>query len=73
MSQSTIARHPAPTFHPIQVALATLGRVRQQLAAWSARRQERAQLLTLDDHELKDIGISRAQALFEHDQPIWRG
>ena len=73
MSQLIIARHPAHAYHPIQAAFTILGRVRQQLAAWSARRQERAQLLTLDDHELKDIGISRAQALFEHDQPIWRG
>jgi uncharacterized protein YjiS (DUF1127 family) len=73
MSQTTIGRHPAPSFHPIEAAFVTLGRVRRHLAAWRARRQSRAQLLTLGDHELQDIGISRAQALFETDKPFWRG
>jgi uncharacterized protein YjiS (DUF1127 family) len=72
MSHTTIARHPAHTHHPIEAAFAALGRLRQRLAAWNARRQANAQLLTLDDHELKDIGLSRGQALFEHDKPFWR-
>jgi uncharacterized protein YjiS (DUF1127 family) len=73
MSQLTIARHPAPAYHAIQAAFATLKRVQRQFAAWSAQRRSRAQLLSLGDRELQDMGISRAQALFEHDKPFWRG
>jgi len=72
MSQTTIARHSGHGYHPIQAALAALAQLRQRVSAWSARRQANAQLLTLDDHELKDIGLSRGQALFEHDKPFWR-
>ncbi len=32
----------------------------------------RQQLAELDDRMLKDLGISRAQAQFEANQPIWR-
>jgi uncharacterized protein YjiS (DUF1127 family) len=73
MTQLTVARLPAPSFHPIQAAFATLGRVRQRLAAWSARQRSRAQLSQLSDHELHDIGITRAQAFYEHEKPFWRG
>jgi uncharacterized protein YjiS (DUF1127 family) len=73
MTQLTIARHPAQTYHPIQAAFAILRRVRRQLAVWSAQRRSRAQLLLLGDRELKDMGLSRAQAAFEHDKPFWRG
>ena len=72
MTHLTIARHPAHSYHPIQAAFTTLKRLRQRLSAWSARRRASAQLLTLGDYELKDIGISRSQALFEHDKPFWR-
>ncbi len=33
--------------------------------------QERAQLLSLNDRELRDIGISRVDALREADRPLW--
>jgi len=73
MNQLTIARHAAPAYHPIQTALAILKHVRKRLAAWSAQRRAYAALLSLGEHELKDIGISRAQALFEAEKPFWRG
>ena len=34
--------------------------------------QERAQLLALDERGLRDIGISRVDALREADRPLWR-
>jgi uncharacterized protein YjiS (DUF1127 family) len=73
MSHSTIAHRPAHSYHPIQATVAVLATIRHHYAAWSARRRSRAQLLTLGDHELQDIGISRAQAMFEHEKPFWRG
>jgi uncharacterized protein YjiS (DUF1127 family) len=73
MSHATIAHRRAHTHHPVQAALGTLARAWHQYSKWSARRRSRAQLLSLGDHELQDIGISRAQAMFEHDKPFWRG
>ncbi|MFC6672332.1 DUF1127 domain-containing protein [Marinobacterium aestuariivivens] len=36
------------------------------------RSRSRRQLQMLDDHMLKDIGISRADAVREADKPFWR-
>ncbi|OMH33921.1 DUF1127 domain-containing protein [Motiliproteus sp. MSK22-1] len=36
------------------------------------RYRTRKQLLTLCEHELKDIGISRSDALLEATKPFWR-
>jgi uncharacterized protein YjiS (DUF1127 family) len=72
MNQLTIVGHPVPRFQPTRVAFAALRRLNRLLATWSARRRSRAALLSLGDAGLKDIGISRAQALFEYDKPFWR-
>lgn len=48
---------------------------RRLLDAWrraAERRRSRYQLMRLDDRMLKDIGISRADALFEGQKPFWR-
>jgi uncharacterized protein YjiS (DUF1127 family) len=42
-----------------------------RLAHWSERARQRRQLAQLDDDRLRDIGISRAQALAEADRPFW--
>ncbi len=39
--------------------------------AWQQHRTRR-QLATLDDRALADIGISRAQAHFVAEGPVWR-
>ncbi len=36
-----------------------------------ALRRSRRRLTTLDDHILRDIGLTRAQAQAEADRPIW--
>jgi len=36
-----------------------LGRSLEAVAAWRLRRRQRTQLHALDDHTLKDIGVSR--------------
>jgi uncharacterized protein YjiS (DUF1127 family) len=45
-----------------------LGRPRQ----WRQRARERAELASLDDRMLADIGISRAEAQFLSGKPFWR-
>jgi uncharacterized protein YjiS (DUF1127 family) len=39
---------------------------------WIARNNERHELGELTDHELADIGVSRAQALFEARKWFWQ-
>jgi uncharacterized protein YjiS (DUF1127 family) len=42
------------------------------LRLWRRRLRERDQLSRLDDRMLKDIGITRAEALHLSDKPFWR-
>jgi uncharacterized protein YjiS (DUF1127 family) len=39
---------------------------------WRRRAKDRAQLATLSDRMLADIGITRAEARFQSDKPFWR-
>lgn len=39
---------------------------------WNRRYRQRRQLLTLDEHMLKDIGLNRAAAQLEGNKPFWR-
>jgi uncharacterized protein YjiS (DUF1127 family) len=39
---------------------------------WHERAHERRQLMQLSDHMLRDIGISRAEALGEAEKPFWQ-
>lgn len=41
------------------------------LEGWSERRRQRRALLALDDHLLRDIGVSRADAEHEGHKPFW--
>lgn len=42
------------------------------LREWGRRSRERAQLATLDDRMLRDIGLSRADREFLANKPFWR-
>ena len=42
------------------------------LRHWQARAAQRAQLAALENHRLKDIGVSRAAAAREAAKPFWR-
>ena len=60
-------------------AAGLLGLVRRRVAiasrcagVWARRRRQRLQLKDLDDHILRDIGISRAEADREMRKPFWR-
>jgi uncharacterized protein YjiS (DUF1127 family) len=42
------------------------------LVEWRARVTQRRTLATLDDHMLKDIGLSRVDVEREISKPFWR-
>jgi uncharacterized protein YjiS (DUF1127 family) len=39
---------------------------------WRRRTRSRRELLTLNEHMLKDIGITRVDAQYEAAKPFWR-
>jgi uncharacterized protein YjiS (DUF1127 family) len=43
----------------------------QRLELWADRRRERRALLRCPDGLLKDVGLSRADALREAEKPFW--
>jgi len=59
-----------------RAALDDLGDAAQSLFAtlrvWRRRLRERDQLSRMDDRLLKDIGITRAEALRLSDKPFWK-
>ncbi len=46
--------------------------LRQLFAEWFRRRTERAELASLDERALADIGISRSEAMVEAGKPFWK-
>jgi uncharacterized protein YjiS (DUF1127 family) len=51
--------------------LGLAARLARRLARWRELSQQRAALARLDDATLRDLGISRAQALYEAGRPFW--
>jgi uncharacterized protein YjiS (DUF1127 family) len=51
---------------------ASLSRISVMLHEWHRRRRDRAELATLDERMLRDIGVSRAEVLHEINKPFWR-
>jgi uncharacterized protein YjiS (DUF1127 family) len=52
-----------------------MGRVQravQLLLIWRERAQQRRQLERLNDHMLRDIGLTRADVLAEASKPFWQ-
>ena len=43
-----------------------------RVALWIERVRQRAALADLDDHMLRDIGVTRVEAARECDKPFWR-
>ena len=43
----------------------------QRIAAWNRVARERRRLLEMDDHILKDIGLTREEAYREAMRPFW--
>lgn len=49
-----------------------LTKLSNKLSVYQRRRYSRRQLLFLNDHQLKDIGLSRADAKQEGTKPFWK-
>ena len=54
---------------PINLA----SRVLERLIVWQERAEQRHALAMLDDRQLKDIGLSRADIVREISRPFWQG
>jgi uncharacterized protein YjiS (DUF1127 family) len=48
------------------------GRILATFREWRQRSRDRAQLASLDDRMLRDIGLTRADAEFLSNKPFWR-
>ncbi len=55
---------------PLLAALAV--RFANVVVSWETRRRTRLQLKNLDDHLLRDIGLSRAEARIESSRKFWQ-
>jgi uncharacterized protein YjiS (DUF1127 family) len=55
--------------HPVVRPLARLVRL---LRTWRGREMERAFLVSLNHNQLRDMGLTRVDALRESDKPFWR-
>lgn len=56
----------------MMLVIELLRRLREVLSALLLRRRGRRELRELDERLLRDVGISREQALREADKPFWR-
>jgi len=50
----------------------SLWRACRAIRTWIARARQRDELMRLSDRELRDIGLSRYDALHEAKKPFWR-
>lgn len=63
---------PAVASTDLGSVLRHLGRtVRTTITVWRQRSASRRELRELDEHVLRDVGISRSQADFEGNKPFW--
>lgn len=45
--------------------------VKHHIAEWRTRARSRNELMNLSDRTLRDIGVSRSDAMFEASKPFW--
>ena len=56
----------------IPVLATVILKMAHTLVIWSERTKSREQLRTMDIHQLKDIGLTPAEARLESTKPFWR-
>jgi len=52
--------------------LAILSWIFRAVRVWRILKRTRRQLAELDDRQLRDVGLTRGQALREHSKPFWK-
>jgi uncharacterized protein YjiS (DUF1127 family) len=62
--QSYSAWCPKRQIHPVVAAW-------MLVSSWIERSRQRQALAALNDHELRDIGITRSEAVREAEKPFW--
>ena len=70
-NNSSIARPGYPRSFGLPAAFNTLAKVFLKALDWSELARQRRRLMELDDHLLKDIGVSRADVEFEISKSFW--
>lgn len=70
-THGTLCPAPAPTGLVAHLASRILG-ILVVVDGWFARRRQRRDLAELDDHLLKDLGLTRADVEREVGKPFWR-
>ena len=53
-------------------SLPPLAAALRRVGVWIERSRQRKALATLDEHMLRDIGITRVDAAREYDKPFWK-
>ncbi|MHB2267654.1 DUF1127 domain-containing protein [Aliihoeflea sp. PC F10.4] len=72
MAANEIASFGVPCHRPPSLTHRNCSALRLIFRIWPQRRDQRARLLELEPHELRDIGIDRDEALREGCKPFWR-
>jgi uncharacterized protein YjiS (DUF1127 family) len=70
-SQACTCQDPIDWLRPSDALIECVRRAALKIRGWMERRRQRQALLELDDHHLKDIGLSRAAAMTEARKPFW--
>lgn len=70
--QSAASRALARLDRRLPSPMAVLQVVGRTLICWQRRINDRRKLAEMDSDLLKDIGVSRAEALNEADKPFWK-
>ena len=71
MSQSSVLK-PHPASCREKTGRHMLSSLARTVEIWLVRRDRRQELSSLDDKQLKDVGISREDARREAGKPFWR-
>jgi uncharacterized protein YjiS (DUF1127 family) len=69
---SRAVRPSSPIWKPCRILGEWLESLREVLASWASRSRERNLLAQMSDADLKDIGVSRYDAMMEIQKPFWR-
>ena len=70
--RTPVARLPKGPADFVGIVASTVLRGVETVLAWQERASERQHLAGLDDHYLKDMGITRADVEWEASKPFWR-